>query len=224
MTDLSTTRRYLRNRDNPSPMRFQQTNQVGDARQDSNTFMGDSNERSAAINAMSSSVNTMGSNAATGTGNDLQSEGAFAVMRQHGGLGQQPRSHRFQTAGSDQATEGPMQNSISQDQIERDAKQFPGVIGGSIVHHHKINIFNKSNRRHNPAQNSLDSSSEDTFPIVKHAMRPASSSPAPPIPQHVPGTYDEFDGHTGMYLRSSRSSIAGGGHFPVSIQHHGIKE
>ena len=37
--------------------------------------------------------------------------------------------------------------------------------------------------------------------------------------QHVPGSFDEFDGHTGEFIRSS-----GSGHFPLFTgKHHGTK-
>ena len=88
--------------------------------------------------------------------------------------------------------------------IESDVKAFPGVIGHQ-THHHRVSIFNKRKKviDHEIVLNNNTSTQISPFGPSNPASNLGPSSPAHTILNHLPGTYDEFDGHTGEYIKTS---------------------
>jgi hypothetical protein len=88
--------------------------------------------------------------------------------------------------------------------VESEIKAFPGVIGHQ-THHHRVSIFNKRKKviDHENIHNNNTSALISPFGPINPASNLEPSSPAHTILNHLPGTYDEFDGHTGEYIKTS---------------------
>lgn len=134
----------------------------------------------------------------------------------------------YSAADNDSLGDEHQGNKLIAKEVVEDARQFPGVIGGSS-RHHKVNIFNKHRRNAGQQgrrpmlsydQNGEMDGGKELQPSSDFASMEIRRAPEPSPMRHVPGTYDEFDGHTGMYLRSSKSKS----NLPVSINLHGTKE
>ena len=113
------------------------------------------------------------------------------------------------------------------------AQQHMAASGNSVgatdgvsghTHHHRpgrVDIFALARRTKKPAPTSGILQQNEAVPVSEMPGERNSEKMS-----HVPGTFDEFDGQTGEFLRSSNAQVSSDisdSHFPISVTHHGTK-